>query len=310
MTVSVIIPAYNRIKQTLKTVDLVISSYVKDYQMEVIVTDCSPDDKLKQALTKKFNNKIIYTRPTKPGISTNKNQGAKKAKGEILIFCDSDIEVENETIHNTLQAFKQHPRGAGVGGLVIWKGGKKDGEVDRPEKNDRIFKYKNTSYIEVIYSRYFATYKDIFHKVGGYDEVLFNMRGEGADLSTRYWRAGFPLVYNKLIKVFHRYNLNDSQATRTPYPQQDIAKDFLILAYKYNMHEKPYPHFSLVMHRYFKQFGINNQAEFLKGILKHLDLIASVKPYLDENKLKNDLYDFKFLEVFSNKKLLRECLNL
>ena len=110
-SISVIIPSYKRIDQTIKTIDLLLHSTGIDseFKIEIIVTDSTPDDSLKQGIVNKFGKSVVYTRPEKPGIATNKNQGARIAKHPIIIFCDSDMEVEPDTIRNTIQALQKPP---------------------------------------------------------------------------------------------------------------------------------------------------------------------------------------------------------
>src|SRR3989344_7817122 len=139
ISLSIIIPCFKRIQQTLKTINLLLQSEGIDnrYKAEFIAADSSPDDELKLALQKEFGGKIIYTRPKKPGIATNKNQGAKIAKNPILIFCDSDMEVEKNTLLNTINSLKKHPTAGAIGGQVIWRTGPNDGNHDRPRPEDR-----------------------------------------------------------------------------------------------------------------------------------------------------------------------------
>lgn len=308
---SIIVPAYKRVEQTLKTIELLIGSrgYGKEFNAEIIVADSSPDDELKNAIKIKFNDSIVYTRPDKEGIATNKNQGAKIARHSILIFCDSDMEVEPNTLFNTIKSFKEHQTAAAIGGQVIWKGGNKDGQHDRPRKEDRMITQENTTYIEAIYSRYIAMYKEVFDGVGGYDEEVFNMRGEGSDLSVRLWRAGYPLVYDESIIVHHVYDAPDSIALRIDHPEWGIAKDLLLLAYKYDISDEKYTNFVNTVAANFKPMGDLGFYTIIEGIARNMDLIQEVKPLIDKKKLTMKAeYDFKFLEIFSDGTIFKKCI--
>lgn len=292
--VSVIVPAFKRIKQTVQTIELLPAT-----EVEVIVVDSTPDDSLQHAL----DSRVTYIRPDKPGIAANKNAGAKAATHPILIFCDSDMEVEGDTIVKTVEALKRHPTAAMVGGTVRWRGGQLDGQKDRPRSEDRMKLVEGTTYVEALYSRYVATYKSVFKMVGGYDEEAFNMRGEGSDLSIRYWRAGFPLVFDESIVVHHVHEAPDSAALRVNHPEWGIAKDLLLLAYKYNMVEGEYPNFAATVAK-----NLPDSYRFLQGIEKYYDMLVSVKEYLDTfRKTDKPVYDFKFLEVFSEEKIFERC---
>lgn len=308
---SVVIPTFRRKKQTIKTIDLILKSkgLNKEFNLEAIVADSSPDNELKNALVDKFGSKIVYTRPQRPGIAANKNQGAKIAHHPILIFCDSDIEVEKWTIFNTLKALERHETAAAIGGQVIWHGGAKDGKYDRPRTEDRMVEIKETIYIEALYSRYFVTYRKVFFDVGGYDKEVFNMRGEGADLSARYWRAGYPLIYEPSIVVQHIHQVEGGIIRGTSHPEWGIAKDLLLFAYKYDILADEDENFAQTVAANFKQFDDRGYYRIVQGIGKNLDFIEEAKPIIDRQKKKmKPLYDFKFLEVFSKKKLFEKCI--
>ncbi len=312
MQISVIVPCFKRIGQTVKSFDLVFKSkgINTEFGLELIAADSTPTNELYLALKNEFGEKIIYTRPQKPGIAANKNQGAKIAKGEVLIFCDSDIEVEENTLISTISAFKKHEKAAAIGGQVIWRGGSKGGSRDRPREEDRMLNIEGTTFIEALYSRYFATYKKVFLDVGGYDEKVFNMRGEGSDLSIRFWRAGYPLVYEETIIVHHVHDVPDSAALRTGRPEFGIAKDLLLLGYKYDILDEKYKNFMNTVVANFKQFGDGGYFRIIEGIGNHLDFIAKIKAIIDrEKKQMKPVYDFKFLEVFSQKELFEACIN-
>lgn len=311
LKVSVVIPTFNRINQTKKTIQLLLNSngINEVFALEIVVADSSPTDELKTALENEFHSSIVYTRPEKEGIAANKNQGATVASHSILIFCDSDMEVETDTIIKTLESLQNNPTAAAVGGNVIWKGGPADQSYDRPRPEDRRVTIDGTTYIEAIYSRYIATYKKVFELVEGYDETVFNMRGEGSDMSIRYWRAGFPLTFDSTINVYHVHEVEGGIIRNVPHPEYGIAKDVLLLGYKYDMLEDTYKNFEVSIGSNFKQFGELGYARVVEGIGKYYDFITKMKPILDEQK-KNmkPVFNFKFLEVFTDRNLFHKCI--
>lgn len=312
VNISCVVPAYKRVDQTGKTIELLLGSegVGKEFGLEVIVADSSPDDFLKDALAKKFGDRITYLRPPKPGIAANKNAGANAAKYPILVFCDSDMEVEKNVLSATIHSLKTHEKAAAIGGTVFWRGGPNDGQKDRPRLEDRLMIKDITTYTEALYSRYLATYKSVFNAVGGYDEEIFNMRGEGSDMSVRYWRAGFPLAYEEAIVVHHVFDAPDAAAIRIKHPEWGIFKDLLLLGYKYDMFASDCDNFSATVDINFSPLGADGYFRTLQGIGRHYDLIVTVKPALDAFRANDrPQYDFKFLEVFSVESLFSACIN-
>lgn len=308
---SVIVPTYKRIEQTLQTIELLLSSSGrgKMFELEIIVSDGTPDSSLKNAVNNKFADRVIYTQPSSSGIAKSKNQGAKSASHEILIFCDSDMEVEPDTITKTLESLKNNTTAAAVGGTVMWKGGPKNGTYDKPRAEDRMIHKQDTTYIEALYSRYIATYKKVFFEVGGYDETVFNMRGEGSDLSIRYWRSGYTLTFDDKIHVHHVFEVEGGIIRNVPHPEYGIGKDMLLLAYKYDIFGDEYKNFNKTVAANFKEFGEDGYSRIIRAIGEYFDFIVKMKPIIQEQKKYfKPKYDFKFLEVFSNKNLIDECI--
>ena len=311
VNISIILPCYNRINQTIQTINLLLNSngLNKEFLLEIIVSDSSLDNKLEIAVKDKFADKIKYLKPEKPGIAANKNAGAKIASYPILIFCDSDMEVEPNTIISTIKSLQKNKTAAGIGGQVVWKNGEKNGTLDRPRKEDQMLMINDTTYIEALYSRYFTTYKKVFFDVGGYDEEVFNMRGEGSDLSIRYWRAGYPLAYDSSIIVHHVFDTEGGIIRGVPHPEWGIAKDLLLLAYKYDLSSEN-KNFINAVKANFEKFPEDGYFQIIEGIKNNLQFIVDKKSIIDEQK-KNmkSKYNFKFLEIFSNKSLFEECIN-
>lgn len=308
--VSIIIPCFKRLDQTKKTLTLLYQSIGRNelFKPEVIIADSTPDTSIEEMIHSFKDPSPIYVRPQKLGIATNKNAGAEIASNQILIFCDSDMEVEPETILKTIQSLQKHSTCGAVGGRVIWRGGPNDGQPDRPRPEDLIKTIDETPYVEAIYSRFMATYKTVFEKVGKYDEEVFNMRGEGSDLSIRYWRSGFPLVHDSSICVHHVHDAPDSAALRIDKPELAIAKDLFLLGYKYNNTDRD-NNFVKTVAANFKPFGEKGYFKILEGITAYLDLILDSKPALDAYKKQNSpLYPFTFLEIFSNTDLFKKCI--
>ncbi len=90
MLISVIIPAFNCEKTLEKTVESIIASGLKDYEI-IIVNDGSTDNTAAvcQSLCSRYNF-IKYSEQQNSGVSAARNRGVKEAVGEYLFFVDSD----------------------------------------------------------------------------------------------------------------------------------------------------------------------------------------------------------------------------
>lgn len=310
--ISVIIPTYKRPEQTARTINHLFQSkgLGDKFEMEVIVSDCTEDESVKNKLKEKFGEKVAYTRPENPGVASNKNQGAKIAKNPILVFADSDMEVEEDTLLSCIDYLKTHPHVAALTTNVVWRGNENEGELDRPRDEDRLLNYKDTDFTEFIYSRFKVAYKKVFEEVGGYDEEVFNMRGEGSDLSTRYWRAGFPLAYNFNTRV-HHHEIDEGIGSTAAHPEWGVAKDYLLLGYKYGNYEGESDYFAKTIGENMENYD-SDRSHFrvLQGIAKNYELVSESKKIIDKQKQEmNPEYDFNFMEVFSDEERLKKCID-
>ena len=98
--ISIIIPAWNEEECLPKLLDCIKKQSYKDY--EVIVADADSKDKT-VAIAKKYGCKIVKS-GSLPGIG--RNNGAKIAKGDILVFFDADVLLDNDFLKNSIKEFE------------------------------------------------------------------------------------------------------------------------------------------------------------------------------------------------------------
>lgn len=98
--ISIIIPTYNEEKYLPKLLECIKKQAYEDY--EVIVADANSKDKTRQ-IAKKYGCRIA-----KGGLpSVGRNNGAKKAKGGILLFLDADAQFDEDFLKNAVSEFKE-----------------------------------------------------------------------------------------------------------------------------------------------------------------------------------------------------------
>ncbi|AZR74910.1 hypothetical protein BBF96_11420 [Anoxybacter fermentans] len=117
MKASVIIPTYNRKAILEKTLKAITDQSVPNEIYEVIVIDDGSTDGTKE-MVKKFNHRIRYIYQENKGRAAARNHGIRIARGEIIIFIDSDIVVNHTFVEAHLQKHQKHEK-AIVNGLVI-----------------------------------------------------------------------------------------------------------------------------------------------------------------------------------------------
>lgn len=100
--VSVIIPFYNRVKETLRAIKSVLKQTYENYEI-ILVNDGSTEDITRIVnYIKKYNNiKIINIKKNK-GAANARNEGIKAARGDFIAFLDSDDEFEANKLEEQL----------------------------------------------------------------------------------------------------------------------------------------------------------------------------------------------------------------
>ena len=310
---SVIIPTYKRPKETLKCIEYLLqSNYLNEkFTLEFIVIDSSSDQATKRLLVNNLNIKLKYIYKKNrllPGAA--RNLAVRKAKNELIISVDSDIEVKPDTLWNMIKYLKDHPKAARITGTTIFSSGQNHGNVDRPSKWDRFYQKDDTFFIEGIYGRYEAFYKTPFLKIGGYDEI-FEFCGEGTDLSVRYWRAGFPLAFSKETSAFHDSEASGSLRRLDSGRMTQMYRSLFLVAYKYGVNDiQLSPNF--VKSHEERQEAYGNTTEFYSIVSggESIDWFShNIKRIQSSKKRIPRKFDFKPFDVFSNAEILNHCLS-
>jgi cellulose synthase/poly-beta-1,6-N-acetylglucosamine synthase-like glycosyltransferase len=200
--VSVIVPAYNAEKTIGKTISgLLNQDYNKKY--EIIVVDDGSTDTTREVVKKFKEVKLIEQEHKGPAAA--RNLGAKKAKGNILLFTDADCIPAKNWIRNMIEPFKNKEI---VGVQGTYKTLNKESLIARfagYEIEERHKKMEKEKYIDFI-STFSAGYrKDIFLKFNGFDESFPIASGEDPELSFRISKAGYKMVFQPKAFVFHKH---------------------------------------------------------------------------------------------------------
>ena len=94
---SLIIPAYNVEKYIKKCLDSVLNQTYTNYEI-IIINDGSTDNTSKILESYKSNKKIKIINQENKGLSRARNLGVSNAKGDYILFIDSDDFIEKELL--------------------------------------------------------------------------------------------------------------------------------------------------------------------------------------------------------------------
>jgi hypothetical protein len=135
MKFSVVIPVYNRENTILRAVASAIETVSGRADCEIILVDDGSTDRSMDVVREQFSAKVsagalkIMRHERNRGVNAARNTGSAEARGEWLLFLDSDDEfsVHCSVIENELDAI------AGHGGLVFFRSVTRQGKLSGPE---------------------------------------------------------------------------------------------------------------------------------------------------------------------------------
>lgn len=134
-----------------------------------------------------------------PERSAQRNFGAKVAKGNFLLFLDADMELSPNVIKECIEVFRIRKN---IGGIVIPERSIARNFWERVKAFERSF-YNLEGDAVTDAARFLE--KDIFFKVGGYDETITGP--EDWDLPENIQKKGYEIVRIKsIIKHYERIN--------------------------------------------------------------------------------------------------------
>jgi glycosyltransferase involved in cell wall biosynthesis len=199
MKASVIIPAYNSadtIEDTLKALE---KQTERDF--EIIVVDDGSTDEIREIVA---GHDVKLFNQEHRGPAAARNRGAIEARGEILVFTDSDCVPTQRWLAEMLKPFSS-PEIVGVQGRYKTR---QRGLIPcfvQCEIESRYERMSRAGYIDFVGS-YSAAYRRIlFLQVGGFDESFSAASGEDPDLSYRLSKKGYKMVFNGNAVVYHRH---------------------------------------------------------------------------------------------------------
>ena len=221
--ISIVIPTFNRQNDLEKAI---ISILKQDYRnFEIIVIDNGPSTDDTKAIVEKFSKsdkRINYISTNLKGCIFARNIGAHKAKGDIYLTVDDDIElIKNNTLKKLHNTFKSNNKIGIVGSIELRDPNQKLSKgpqvlpqnIGRISKNGNFYKAYNKleghgiTEVDHVRSAFMGTRMDLLKKANYFDEV-YNASGMGfryeSDLCMKIKNLGYKVVVNPEIKIWHK----------------------------------------------------------------------------------------------------------
>lgn len=185
MRYSVVIVTKNSGKTLRRVIESVLKQTVVPSEF-IFIDNNSSDGTVELLLNYKRNNSIfrIFRSKKDIGVCTEINLGVKLANSNLILIMDDDaILVDENWIEIAAVNLKNNI-------AIVW--GNPSGILD------------NKNYGEFFLGCAFLVSKEIFQKVGGYDDKFFLYEND-TDLTVRLYREGYRVLPIKRLRIIHPY---------------------------------------------------------------------------------------------------------
>jgi len=215
MEISVVVAVKNEARYIKKCIEALLEQdYPKD-RYEIIVVDGMSSDgtwDILRELKKMYPDLKIYQNP-KGNAAAGRNIGIKHSQGDYIAFIDSDAIAEKNWLKSIKEVFVRTdaigvggpdvlppdsiPKSRAIGTIMsspLASGGGFNPSVQHIMSS-------NEAYVEHIPTCNLCVKKEIFAKIGNFDEEF--VKGQDLEFNTRLIMAGYKLFHSPKIKVFH-----------------------------------------------------------------------------------------------------------
>ncbi len=203
-----------------KTIEQCLASIFQyaDNQVEtIVVDDCSTDDTLQKV--KKFPCMVVPL-ADRGGPGRARTEGAKAAQGELLLFLDSDVILNNNVFTVIREKFYDQPNLGSLQGWYTRESYFHDNvaTIYKDLYYDFFFGRIGSGYVTTVSSHCLVVRKEAFEAVKGFDSQVHRAIEDG-DFGFRFASAGYSIFLDRSLSVTHlkRYTLRSLLLTDFRY---------------------------------------------------------------------------------------------
>ncbi len=228
--VSVIIPVHNAGKHLEMCMEALYASTYPSFEI-IMVDDYSTDDSVEIARQK---GTTVLQLSRQSGPAAARNFGALHARGEIILFIDSDVTVRRDTIALVVSNFQYNPDIVAVFGSYD----------DEPQEENFMSQYRNLFHhfhhqhsdteAFTFWAGCGAIRKKVFEEIDGFNQKRYTKPSiEDIELGNRIHKKGYRILLNKDLQVKHLKRWEFLSMLRTDIFQRAIPWSRLILETKF-----------------------------------------------------------------------------
>lgn len=196
---SVITPTRNRAPVLARCLEALASQALDPSRYEVLVVDDASTDETRDVVDSLAPRMPCPVRAfwldRRSGVSAARNRAIREARGEVIVFVDSDSLAPPGFLGAHLDAHRTHGRGVVCRGPVV-----QTRSLDRPFEASRGLLDFSTAYFDTDNAS--VRREDLF-RAGLFDEGLFPYGWEGLDLGFRLRALGLRRIFRRDAVLYH-----------------------------------------------------------------------------------------------------------
>lgn len=250
--VSIVIPTYNRKEKATRLLTSILKSRYPKNNLEVIVVDDASTDGTFEELKRTFPQVQIIRNEKEQLLARSRNIGISNCRGKLIFLIDDDNVVEENTVSELVYAMNRMAN-LGVAGPImyyfdapsrIWCGRVKRSNFTSltsfPERNlQRVNINRIVESDE--FPNAFMVRREVFEKVGLFDEEIFPIHNDEGDFCKRVQRAGFKICLVPAARICHDTPLQPKKLSgtrsfhvQTPERAFYVARNRILFHRKYS----------------------------------------------------------------------------
>jgi glycosyltransferase involved in cell wall biosynthesis len=201
---SVIVPVRNDPRGLRECLSAVRSSHLPAESFEIIVADDASEVAEVREVAEELGDALVQIPHGPKGPAHARNRGAQRARGEILVFVDSDVRIHPGTLAGFRDALGSFPDVAAVFGSYDTS----------PEAPGLVSQFRNLQHhyvhttnageAETFWAGCGAIRKSVFLQVGGFDDLRYRRpKIEDIELGHRIRDAGWKILLQPELLATH-----------------------------------------------------------------------------------------------------------
>ncbi len=248
MRLSIITVNYDLVQEIRKCINSILeqANSVNTDDFEILVIDNNSPDRsietLSDEFTSKFSNRVhFYYLNENKGFGSGNNYGAKKSKGEFLLFLNPDTQFSEDTLKNLFELFNQNLSFDVIGLRILREDGTPEisfgqfptilsetlsllnlSSFFKKRAYFKKIKKSNNDLVEVdwVTGSAILVRRNSFNSIGGFDENIFMYHDE-VDLCKRINENDGKIYFYKNASIIHAGSLSSKKNyyffTKTSY---------------------------------------------------------------------------------------------